>query len=162
MSSPIEVSIRSVEIQSEVAQHLIRRLATDLAELYQMNAEEVNWYLHHVQYLDGGAFLVAFAGETPIGCGMIRRFEEDAYTAEVKRVYVEPDWRQRGVARQLMLALETEASRLGFRKMLLETGTLQVAAIRLYQSLGYQPCPCYGIYANDPLSLCFDKILTPL
>ncbi|GDX41307.1 hypothetical protein LBMAG21_15990 [Armatimonadota bacterium] len=159
MSTGFEVQVRTVEVYSAPAQFLIRRLCDELAVMYDTPSEEVEWYFQEIKPVERGVFAVAFSEGEPIGCGAIRPYIEDAQVAEVKRVYVEPLWRKRGVARLVMLALEVEAQNLGYRKMQLETGNIQVAAIRLYESLGYQHCTCFGHYANDPLSVCFEKIL---
>ncbi len=159
MDSGFEMSIRIVEVTSAPAQFLIRRLSDELTKMYDTPPDAAEQYIQEAKPAERGAFAVAFAGEEPIACGMIRPYAEDAQVAEVKRVYVEPAWRKRGVGRVIMIALEAEAKSLGYRKTLLETGILQPAAIRLYESLGYQRCPCYGRYASDPLSVCFDKVI---
>jgi ribosomal protein S18 acetylase RimI-like enzyme len=82
-----------------------------------------------------------------------------AEVAEVKRLYVRPSARGRGVARQLMEEFEKVAAANGFREICLETGLRQPAAIRLYESLGYQPIAKFGEYKDEPLSVCYAKIL---
>lgn len=154
-----EVAIRTIDVLSEPAQFLIRRLSDELAEMYDTSPEDAERYIREIKPVEHGVFAAAFAGDSPIGCGMIRPYQEDDEIAEVKRVYVESAWRNRGVARKIMLALEAEARSLSFRKTLLETGVIQTAAIRLYESLGYRRRPCYGRYADDPLSVCFEKTL---
>jgi putative acetyltransferase len=107
-----------------------------------------------------GAFVVArMEGGRPVGCGGIRRLDPDA--AEVKRMYVAPEARRTGVARAILGALEDRARELGFRVVRLETGVRQPEAMALYSSSGYREIPCYGGYAGDPLSRCFEKGLTP-
>lgn len=81
---------------------------------------------------------------------------------EVKRLYVEPGQRGRGVARSLMHALEHRANARGTDLVRLETGTRQPEAMALYESLGYSLIENYGHYAGSPLSRCYAKSLRPV
>jgi putative acetyltransferase len=91
------------------------------------------------------------------GCGAIRLL--DPTTAEVKRMYVEPDHRGRGVGRAVLASLETAARQLGAERVVLETGVHQVAALSLYRRAGFQQVDCWGEYASSPTSICFAKKL---
>src|SRR5207248_5161117 len=91
----------------------------------------------------------------PAGCGGLRRFNKE--TAEIKRMYVEPGARCRGIGRKILDELEAAAKRLGYQKVRLETGTRQPEAIRLYESAGYQRIAAYGDFKDSPLSVCFEK-----
>lgn len=159
MNADVEFQIREEDIRSEASQYLIRRLSDELTTLYDTPLDVVERYLREARTCENGVFLIACAGDAPIACGMIRPFAEDAQIAEVKRVYVEPQWRGRGVARRLMLALEAEAKSRGYNATALETGLLQPAAIRLYEAIGYTRRPCFGQYKDDPLSACYEKRL---
>lgn len=90
-------------------------------------------------------------------CGCFKRFDES--TAELKRMYVAPDRRRSGLASQVVAACEAWAKELGFSTMILETGNLQHAAIALYQRLGYEVTPPFGVYAHMPASVCMRKSL---
>ena len=104
------------------------------------------------------ASLVARAGDgTPLGIAALRPFEPG--TLEVKRMYVRPQARRRGVALALLTALEAEARRLGARRIVLETGTAQPEAIALYERHGYTPIPRYPPYADDARSRCYERAL---
>jgi putative acetyltransferase len=107
----------------------------------------------------GAAFLIARDAATgePLGCGAIRPHANGI--AEVKRLYVRPHARGRGISRQLMERLEQLASANGFREVRLETGTMQPVAIQLYESIGYQRIPGYGEYRHEPENVCFSKQL---
>jgi len=103
-------------------------------------------------------FLVARDRDgAPLGCGGLRRLDAD--TVELKRMYVRPVGRGRGIARRLLAALEAQAARHGAKRVLLETGELQHEAISLYGSSGYGPVPCWGAYADSPISRCFGRDL---
>ena len=104
-----------------------------------------------------GTFLVARAGNKAVGCGALRRL--DATTGEVKRMYVEPELRGHGVARQILARLESAASELGIRRLVLETGIHQADALALYSRSGFRKVPCWGEYAGSETSVCFEKHL---
>ena len=106
-----------------------------------------------------GVFLLAWLDGALVGCGALRPLGTDV--GEVKRMYVRPEARGRGVARRLLAALEEEAAARGCRRVRLETGVDQQEAIRLYASSGYVPIPCFGEYAEEPYSVCFEKRLGP-
>ncbi len=101
--------------------------------------------------------IVAYEGETPIGCGAIRQY--DANTIEVKRMYVIPEKRGKGVAAAILKELETWAAELNYTKCVLETGRKQPEAIALYKKSQYQIIPSYGQYLNVENSICFKKTL---
>jgi GNAT superfamily N-acetyltransferase len=76
-------------------------------------------------------------------------------------MYVVPVARGRGLGRLLLVELEAEALRLGYRGVVLETGDRQPEALGLYRSSGYERIPCYPPYDSRALSLCFEKRLPP-
>lgn len=101
-----------------------------------------------------GAFLIARLEGRAAGCGGISRL--DATTAEVRRMYVAPAARGRRIGRALLEQLLERARDLGYAAVRLETGNQQHEAIGLYRSAGFQPIACWGPFADDPKSLCFE------
>lgn len=99
----------------------------------------------------------------PVGCGSLRDVsaEQGGSTAEVKRVYVAPAWRGRGLSRLLMRDLESRATIRGMTRLVLEAGLQQPEAIGLYLSIGYLPVPNYGEWAGVADSRCFAKDTGP-
>lgn len=88
----------------------------------------------------------------------MRCLDED--TAELKRMYVDPQVRGRGIGRALLEALEREARALGVTTVVLETGTRLAPAIKMYEAAGYVCIPLFGEYLSPPeTSLCFGKSL---
>jgi GNAT superfamily N-acetyltransferase len=96
---------------------------------------------------DGGA----------VACGGVTRFDETR--GEVKRMYVLPAARGRGLGRLVLDELEGHARELGFEALVLETGDRQEPALALYVNSGYERIPCYPPYDTRELSLCFQKRL---
>lgn len=84
---------------------------------------------------EDGVFLIARAGSGPIGCGALQRL--DAYTGEIRRMYVEPSARGRGLGHRLIAELERYALDTGIRRLILRTGARQPEAIRLYENCGF-------------------------
>jgi GNAT superfamily N-acetyltransferase len=104
-----------------------------------------------------GLFLVAEVDGVPAACGAWRSLGDGR--AEVKRVYVEPAFRRRGLAQVVVAAIEADAARVGVRSLVLNTGHRQPEAIALYAALGYTSVPGFGIYACEPEAVFLGKQL---
>jgi putative acetyltransferase len=102
-------------------------------------------------------FFVARENGRALGCGAFVLGE--AGQAEMKRVFVDPAARGRGVARAVLEALEREAAKLGVALMQLETGIRQPEAIALYRRSGYVERGPFGDYRPGPLSIFMEKRL---
>jgi putative acetyltransferase len=153
------IDIRRSTLASQEAARLIAALNAELTAMFP-EPGATHFSLAPSQVLDGdGAFLIAYLDDVAVGCGAVRRLDET--TAELKRMYVNPSVRGRGLGRALVEALEREAKRLGVTNVVLETGTRLAPAIRLYEALGYARIPLFGEYLRSPdTSLCFGKSLT--
>jgi GNAT superfamily N-acetyltransferase len=99
--------------------------------------------------------VVAFEDSEAVGCGAIKEYAEGV--AEIKRMFVRPQNRGRGIAGQILTELETWAKELNYSECILETGIKQPEAIRLYQKSGYEKIPSYGQYLNVENSVCMKK-----
>ncbi|MBP6377847.1 MAG: GNAT family N-acetyltransferase [Kaistella sp.] len=100
--------------------------------------------------------IVLFEEENPVGCGAIKGY--DGETAEIKRMFVIPEFRGKGYATAILNELEQWAEELQFKKVILETGTGQKEAIKLYTKT-YQQIENYGQYKDVETSVCFSKQL---
>lgn len=103
---------------------------------------------------------------TAAGCGAVQPLRKSVPDAaadqgEVKRVYVVPARRGRGLSRVVMSALVELATDLGYTYLQLETGTAQPEAIGLYDRLGWTRIDPYGQYVDDPRTVCFALRLSP-
>jgi GNAT superfamily N-acetyltransferase len=158
--SPNNITITPTDLTSPVSRALISALNEELSGVYS-EPGATHFRLDPDEVRDGrGAFLVIYQDGTPVGCGALRVLEPG--TAELKRMYVAPAARGAGLGRRLLLALEAEARALRVRKLVLETGVRQAAALALYRSNGFQPIPLYGEYCLSPeTSICLGKTLDP-
>lgn len=132
---------------------LIACLDAELAQRY--GAAQAAYQPHNI--IQHAEAIVAIEGAEPAGCGCFRPYDEN--TVEIKRMYVKPEYRGKGVAHEVLARLETRAAEMGYQAAVLETGLGQPEAIRLYEKSGYLRIPGYGPYAQLPGSVCFRKSL---
>jgi putative acetyltransferase len=155
--STTSISIRAAALVSDEARALIAALDAELSHTYPEEGA-THFRLDEAEVGPGrGAFLVAYRGGEPVGCGAVRKI--DAATAELKRMYVSPALRGAGLGKKLLEALEMEARALGASRLVLETGTRQAVAIGLYERAGFIRVAPFGEYVECPLSLCMAKDL---
>jgi putative acetyltransferase len=102
--------------------------------------------------------VLAYENELALGCGAIRELESGHM--EIKRMYVPPESRGKGIAAKVLLELEDWAREMKFTRCVLETGFKQPEAIRLYEKNGYERIPNYGQYIDVGNSICFGKDIT--
>lgn len=102
--------------------------------------------------------VVAYEEEQALGCGAFKQYDEQS--AEIKRMFVDPDFRGRGIAGLILAELERWARELNFTRSILETGLRQTEAVKLYQKENYRVIPNYGQYIGVENSVCMEKKLT--
>jgi putative acetyltransferase len=153
-----DLTIERADIASEAATALIAALNEELTLLYP--EEGANHFdLTAAQVATGrGAFLVAYSGGVAVGCGAVRLMG-DGVEAEIKRMFVVPEARRRGISRGILAALEDAARSLGAQRVLLETGVRQPPAIGLYESADYEHIEPFAEYIGSPYSVCMAKML---
>ena len=106
-------------------------------------------YLKHV--------VIAHIENQTVGCGALKAF--DGENMEVKRMYVLPEMRRKGVADSVLKELEIWSKELGYPKCILETSIKMPDAVSFYQKSSYSIIPNYGQYKDMESSVCFEKIL---
>jgi putative acetyltransferase len=136
-------SPESVSLREELAHELSERYGGDFEPGAKPTADDV------------AVWVVAREGGRALGCGALRSLGEPV--AEIKRMYVRPEARGRGIGALVLGVLEQQAVESGFRVMRLETGPLQPEAVRLYERAGYREIPCFGAYSAGVASRCFER-----
>ena len=101
------------------------------------------------------AFFVLRSDGAPAGCGGVQFFGRKY--GELKRIYVRPQFRSRGLSKRIMEHLESYSREHGIPLLRLETGIHQHEAIGLYERLGYTRIDPFGEYRPDPLSIFYEK-----
>ena len=148
--------LRPVGYADPVAQHLVERVQQEYVVRYGGPDGAV---VDPAEFEPpAGLFLVAEVDGVPAGCGAWR--VHGTGVVEVKRVYVEPALRRRGLAALLMAELERTAAAAGHRAVVLNSGSRQPEALALYARRGYGPVPGYGVYADAPDAVFLGKDLT--
>ena len=131
--------LRAVPYDDPVAEHLIEAVQQEYVQRYGGRDAAA---VEPAEFLPpSGLFLVA---------------EIDA---EIKRMYVEPGFRRRGLAQLIVDALERSAAAAGHASVVLNTGGRQPEALALYEQAGYGPVDGYGVYACAPDAVFLGKIL---
>jgi GNAT superfamily N-acetyltransferase len=113
----------------------------------------------HNKISESARVVIAYHDDQPVGCGCFRPMDEPD-TIEVKRMYVAPGFRARGIAKLILNELEKWAIQEGFSKSKLETGFNQPEAVALYKRCQYELIPNYPPYTNMKESMCLAKALT--
>lgn len=139
----VAVRLRALPYDDPVAQDLVERVQQEYVERYGGRDEAV---VDPAEFLPPeGLFLAAEVAGEPVGSGAWRAV--GGGMAEIKRVYVVPAFRRRGLAQLVVAALERSAALAGHRSVVLNSGHRQPEALALYRRLGYRPVPGYGVYA---------------
>lgn len=135
---------------------LIEELETHLASHYPIESR----HGLSVQRLidEEVAFFLVRHADVPAGCGGIKLFGTEY--GELKRMYIRPDFRGKGLGKLLLNTLAAYALENQVRLLRLETGIYQTEAIGLYERFGFRRIPPFGNYTDDPLSLCYEMELT--
>lgn len=150
-----ELAIAPENPNSLAMRELIAELDCYLEALYP---PESRFGLDIVALQDKSVTLfVAKIDDKSVGCGGIQ-LQAPGY-AEIKRMYVRPDMRGKGIGKQIVSEIEAFAKQANVRTLRLETGAHQPEAIHMYQKLGYYPIPPFNDYKLDPLCLYFEKNL---
>ncbi|MBL7859620.1 MAG: GNAT family N-acetyltransferase [Cyclobacteriaceae bacterium] len=107
---------------------------------------------------DYARVILAMDRDLAVGCGCFRAIQEPA-TVEIKRMYVVPVYRNRGIGKQVLGQLEQWAVEEGYSKSKLETGINQPEAIAAYRKSGYKLIPNFPPYVDISESICMEKKL---
>ena len=136
------VSVELIASPSDELRALIAELEEALAAEYP--PEQRHGLSIDAIFQPNVRFFVARVDGQAVGCGGVALLGD---FAEVKRMYVRPQARGRGVADAVLARLEAEARAAGLAVLRLETGDRQLAAMRFYERAGFRPCAAFGAYA---------------
>jgi GNAT superfamily N-acetyltransferase len=125
------------------ASELLAEMGVELAELYGSPGRlDRPALLPSELRAPDGTYLVGWEGQTAVAGGGVRRMDDGL--AEIKRMFVRPAARSRGVAGELLRALEGAARSMGYERVRLDTGPKQEHAERLYRRAGFVPIAAYN------------------
>ncbi len=154
LSDMTETDITRTDSDDPDFRDLVKLLDSEMTGRY---GELQKWYNQFNIIEFNKTVIVAYTGDLPVGCGCFRVFDD--VSAEIKRMFVKPEYRGTGIAEKILLELEKWASELGFSVTVLETAIKQPEAIRFYTRLGYKRIENYGQYAGNQNSICMSKKL---
>jgi len=160
---PGGLTVRSVEASGgpelALAKQLFRSYAASIAETLCFQGFETELARLPGRYAPpSGCLFLAMEGDTPVGC-MARR-DLGGGTCEMKRLYVAPEHRGRGIGRLLVEEVIHRAERLGYRGMVLDTMPEMAGAVALYRDFGFVEAAPYwdhpaarAVFLERPLDL---------
>lgn len=126
------------------------------AELSDEFPEEIGDYAPYNKFEAPIKTILILSGDTPVACGA---FKELSDQIEIKRMFVHPNHRGKGLSKIVLNALEQWGKSLGFTTAVLETGDKLFKAIQLYTTSGFEIIPNYGPYIGLTRSVCLGKSL---
>ena len=142
MSASDEVRIEFAPTATDEVRLLVGELETVLAAEYA--PEQRHGFSIDAIFQPHVRFFIARRHGVAVGCGGVALFPD---FAEIKRMYVRDTARGQGVADAILARIEDEVRGTGLSVLRLETGTRQIAAMRLYARTGFRECPAFGAYA---------------
>ncbi|MGX7667269.1 GNAT family N-acetyltransferase [Flavobacterium pedocola] len=148
-----------MQLLRTTSDHQDFQMLTQLFDTYliDIDGEEKDFFAQYNRiYIPN--VVVCYQDNVAVGCGAIKEY--DAEMGEIKRMFVHPDHRNKGIANAMLTELETWAKELGFAACLLETSVKLENAIALYKKFGYQSIPNYGQYVGVASSVCMKKELS--
>jgi putative acetyltransferase len=129
-------------------------------ELWNELQEDQATYDQYNKLPDIKTVLLLYVNNKPVACGCFKEYDAD--TVEIKRMFVQKEFRGRGFSKKILHELEQWAMEKKYRYAVLETSIHFKTARRLYQESGFSIIPNYPPYAGLPESICMKKELTPI
>jgi putative acetyltransferase len=154
-SARTSMKIGPEDVESEDARELVAELDELLNGMYAVGQDLLELPSRDVAEGQGTLLVARDDAGRALGCGAIRRIAP--VTGELKRMYVRPLARRRGVGGAILEALERWAAQAGLQRIVLETGIHQPAAVAFYERAGYVQIDPYGGSSGSEESLCFTK-----
>jgi putative acetyltransferase len=126
-------------------------------ELWVELKEDQSTYDQYNKVPDLATVVLIYSHEKPVACGCFKKYSND--TVEIKRMFVEKQYRGKGISKMLLEELEKWAKESGFALAVLETSIRFEAARRLYSNAGYAIIDNYDQYVGLKESVCMRKKL---
>lgn len=133
-------------------QNLVKLLDEDL---HKQNGEDHAFYAQFNKIANIRHVVVCYIDQNPIGCGAFKAYDQNK--VEIKRMFVKPEYRGKGIGLKILKELELWAAELNYSGSILETGKKRLEAISLYQKAGYTIIKNFGQYENVENSVCMAK-----
>jgi putative acetyltransferase len=146
------VQLKRTTSENPDFKNLVFMLDSDLNVRYGIIQAQYDKY-NRIERIE--TVVLAYADEVPAGCGCYKKYNET--NAEIKRMFILPEYRGRGIAQKILKELENWAKESGYGCTILETGIKQYEAINLYNKLGYKRMENYGPYIGNENSVCMIK-----
>lgn len=146
--------IANIDPMGEIAIALLRDAGAEVRPLYTPPAGKPISALTNDPPSARDLYVAAFVEGLPVGSGALR--ELDRTTAEVRRMYVRPEHRRKHVAHAILEHLIASACRLGYERLIVETGNKQAPAIAFYENYGFRRIEAFGEHVTDETSLCYE------
>ena len=151
----LEISL--IDPRDPDAAALIKAMTTEITAIYDHKIDGAGNFKPEDVLVPGSGFIVGRVENEAVACGGFRPLGPGI--AEIKRMFVAPEHRGRGYSKAILTTLERMAAESGYTTVWLETRPLQRAAIALYEQLGYERIPNYGMYEGKKECLCYGKSL---
>jgi GNAT superfamily N-acetyltransferase len=135
------LELRTIPADSDDAVRLVEEMWSTVTAMYEYRGPSPSATTDDFSP-PGGAFVAVYEDGVAVAGGGVKRLQDGI--GEIKRMYVAPAARGRGVSRLLLAGLEDVARELGYSRLRLDTGEHQHAALRLYPSAGYSEVPDYN------------------
>jgi GNAT superfamily N-acetyltransferase len=157
VTAPVEFHL--ADPAAPVARELVAAMEDEIESLYGDRPGSIHSVpapADQMRAPAGGFLLAVECGGEAVGCGGLKQLEDGV--CEIKRMYLRPSVRGRGLAAGLLGARERLAGELGYERVRLDTGDRQAAAKHLYESRGYEEISDYN--GNTSASHWYEKELT--
>lgn len=147
------IKIKRTDCNNQDFKLLITELDSDLNGRYGKLQSQ---YIEFNQIENIETVVIAYFNNIAVGCGCFKKYNDTC--VEIKRMYVKPEYRGKGIAIKILNELENWAKVKGYKSSILETGLKQNEAINLYSKLGYYQIENFGQYKGNTNSICMEKI----
>lgn len=149
----MKVTIAREDPENADSVMLISELDAYLIPLYP--SESCHGYSPKQLAKENVAFFILRLNNEPAACGAVKLFNRGC--GEIKRVYVRPRFRRKGLGKIVVKHLENYAAQEGAKLIRLESGVNQPEALVLYERMGYKRAEAFPPYVEDPLSVFYEK-----